>query len=245
MIRKWNILAGSLHLLSMFAILIFSNNFSLPVTADYLTGPPGSAFSDPVTLFNSNVSYAVALFFGLSAFFHFLVSNRWGFQRYTTDLRHKINRFRWIEYSISSSVMIYLIAQINGISNYAALLAIVGVNTSMILFGWLQERFAKPGDGTWLPFIFGCIAGSIPWIIIAVQLLTPGGPSGTSAPGFVYGIVFSLFALFNCFALVQYKQYQAKGKWADYIRGEKAYIILSFVAKSLLAWQIFAATLVG
>ena len=92
--------------------------------------------------------------------------------------------------------------------------------------------------------IFGCIAGIIPWLIIVTQLLSPNGPAGSSAPGFVYGIVISLFVFFNCFALVQYKQYRAKGKWSNYLRGEKTYIILSFSAKSLLAWQIFAATLV-
>jgi hypothetical protein len=108
----------------------------------------------------------------------------------------------------------------------------------------LQEKYADPGDRQWLPFIFGCIAGIIPWIIILIQLLTPNGPAGTSAPGFVYGIVISLFVFFNCFAYVQFKQYQAKGKWTNYLRGEKAYIVLSFTAKSLLAWQIFAATLV-
>ena len=131
----------------------------------------------------------------------------------------------------------------NGISNYATLLAICGVNVSMILFGWLQEKYAKPGDKQWLPFIFGCIAGIIPWIIFTIQLITPMNTSSDRAPGFVYGIVISLFLLFNCFAIVQYLQYRAKGKWANYLRGEKAYIILSFVAKSLLAWQIFAGTL--
>ena len=242
-LRKWNISAGLLHLSSLIAVLALSNDFSLPVTATYMTGPPGTTFSSPVLLFNSNVSYTVALFLGLSAFFHFLVASNKYFSRYSEGLKHNRNIFRWVEYSLSSSVMIYLIAQINGISDYAALLAIFGVNVSMILFGWLQEKYANPGDGQWLPFIFGCIAGIIPWIIVAIQLFSPGGPSGASAPGFVYGIVFSLFAFFNCFALVQYKQYKAKGKWSNYLRGEKTYIILSFVAKSLLAWQIFAATL--
>ena len=46
------------------------------------------------------------------------------------------------------------------------------------------------------------------------------------------------------FALVQYLQYKPVGKWSDYLRGERAYIILSLVAKSLLAWQIFANTLI-
>lgn len=244
-LKKWNISAGLLHLASLIAVLALANDFSLPVTATYMTGPPGSTLTNPILLFSNNVSYTIALFLGLSAFFHFLVSSKKFFSKYSEGLKQHRNIFRWVEYSISSSVMIFLIAQLNGISDYAALLAIFGVNVSMILFGWLQEKYTTPGDGQWLPFIFGCIAGIIPWLIFVVQLLTPGGPSGTSAPGFVYGIVISLFVLFNCFALVQYKQYKAKGKWANYLRGEKTYIILSFVAKSLLAWQIFAATLVG
>lgn len=244
-LRTWNISAGLLHFASLIAVLALSNNFALPVTATYMTGPPGSTFTSPILLFSTNVSYTVALFLGLSAFFHFLVSSKKFFPKYSEGLKQNRNIFRWVEYSLSSSVMIFLIAQINGISDYATLLAIFGVNVSMILFGWLQEKYAQPGDGQWLPFIFGCIAGIIPWIIIAIQLFSPGGPTGATAPGFVYAIVFSLFAFFNCFALVQYKQYRAKGKWANYLRGEKTYIILSFVAKSLLAWQIFAATLVG
>lgn len=243
-LRKWNISAGLLHLGSLIAVLALSNNFSLPVTATYMTGPPGSTSTNPILLYSNNVSYTIALFLGLSALFHFLVASNRFFPKYAADLKQNKNIFRWVEYSLSSSVMIFLIAQLNGISNYAALLAIFGVNVSMILFGWLQEKYTNPGDGQWLPFIFGCIAGIIPWIIILTQLLTPKGPPGTTAPGFVYGIVFSLFVLFNCFALVQYKQYRAKGRWANYLRGEKTYIMLSFVAKSLLAWQIFAATLV-
>ena len=244
-LRTWNIAAGCLHLASLIAVLALSNKFSLPVTATYMTGPPGSSFSGPVLLFSNNVSYMIALFLGLSAFFHFLVASNKFFPKYAEGLKKSRNIFRWVEYSISSSVMIFLIAQLNGISNYAALLAIFGVNVSMILFGWLQEKYTKPGDGQWLPFIFGCIAGIIPWVIVLVQLLAPKGPAGVTVPGFVYGIVISLFVFFNCFALVQYKQYKAKGKWANYLRGEKTYIILSLVAKSLLAWQIFAGTLVG
>ena len=50
--------------------------------------------------------------------------------------------------------------------------------------------------------------------------------------------------VFNVFAIVQFLQYKPVGKWADYLRGERAYIILSLVAKSLLAWQVFSGTLV-
>lgn len=33
------------------------------------------------------------------------------------------------------------------------------------------------------------------------------------------------------------------GKWKDYLVGERAYLTLSLVAKSLLAWQISASVL--
>jgi hypothetical protein len=38
-------------------------------------------------------------------------------------------------------------------------------------------------------------------------------------------------------------QYKQVGKWKDYLYGEKVYIILSLVAKTLLAWQVFIGTL--
>lgn len=212
--------------------------------ATYLTDAPGTGnFSAPVHLFDINISYAVAAFMALSAFFHFFVSLPGVFPKYTDGLSRHINPYRWVEYSLSSSIMIVVILQLTGASDVLALLAIFGVNVSMILFGWLQERYTTPGDGDLLPFWFGCIAGSIAWIAVAFNVITPKGPADATVPGFVYGIVISLFVLFNCFAIVQWKQYRARGRWADYLYGERTYIVLSFVAKSLLAWQVFSGAL--
>ena len=45
------------------------------------------------------------------------------------------------------------------------------------------------------------------------------------------------------FAVTQFVQYRQIGPWKAYLNGERTYILLSLVAKSLLAWQIFAGTL--
>ena len=66
-----------------------------------------------------------------------------------------------------------------------------------------------------------------------------------TVPGFVYGIVVVQAVLFFSFGLNQWLQYRGVGRWADYAYGEKAYLVLSLVAKSLLAWQIFAGSLAG
>ena len=41
--------------------------------------------------------------------------------------------------------MIVLIAGISGVTDVVALLALFGVNASMILFGWLMETTSEPG----------------------------------------------------------------------------------------------------
>jgi len=243
-LRRFNLIAGVVHLLQMVAVIALSTDFSLPVTATYMTGPPGSSFAEPVVVFETPLALAVALFLGLSALAHFIVASPQFFGRYGKGLEEKRNYFRWVEYAISSSVMIVLIAQITGIADITALIAIFGVNASMILFGWLQEKYEQPGNCGWVPFIFGCIAGIVPWLAVLVYVLSPGGPADASAPAFVYGIIVTIFLLFNSFAWVQYKQYKAQGKWSNYLHGERIYIVLSLVAKSLLAWQIFANTLI-
>jgi len=239
-LRPYNLGAGCFHLAQAVAILVLANSFSLPVRATYMTGPPGpDVGTQAVTLFNLSFAWAIAAFFALSALAHFAVVGP-GWASYQVQLGKGRNPYRWLEYSLSASIMIVLIAMLVGINDIAALVALVGVNASMIGFGWMQERYETPGRGLG-PFWIGCLAGIIPWIAIAIYLIGPGADS--HPPGFVYAIFFSLFALFNCFAVNQWLQYKQVGKWKDYLVGERAYVTLSLIAKSLLAWQIFASTL--
>jgi hypothetical protein len=243
-LRRINLIAGFLHLAQMIVVLALSNDFALPVNATYMSGPPGTTFAPPVLLFSTPVGLTVAVFLGLSALAHFIVASPQFFGRYSAGLAAQRNYFRWVEYSISSSVMIVLIAQVTGVADITALISIFGVNAAMILFGWLQEKYENPGSGGWLPFIFGCIAGAVPWLALLFYVFSIGGPSQSAAPAFVYGIVITIFLFFNSFALVQWLQYKKVGKWSDYLRGERTYITLSLVAKSALAWQVFANTLI-
>jgi hypothetical protein len=237
-LRRYNLIAGVFHLVQAIAILALANDFALPVSVKYLQDAPipGAAF-ESILLFNFPIALGVAVFSLLSALAHLWIVGP-GFNKYTNDLSNMRNIARWIEYSISSTLMIVLISLINAVWDVVALMAIAGVNVAI---GWLQEKYEEPGKGSLLPFWFGCIAGIVPWIAMFWLLFSPG--SSNEAPGFVYGVVFSLFLFFNSFALVQWLQYKKIGKFADYLVGERTYITLSFIAKSALAWQIFAGVL--
>ncbi len=233
---------GLLHAVQGVLVLVLANGFTLPVIGTFMTGPPGAGSPAVEPLFDVNIAWGVALFFFLSAGAHLAIVSPGIYEWYVRNLERHRNYARWIEYSLSSSVMVVLIAMLVGIADIAALIAIAGVNASMILFGLLQEKYETPGkDVSWVAYWFGVLAGAIPWIAIAIYLVSPG--VDVSPPGFVYGIFFSLFVFFNAFAIVMVLQYRKVGRWSNYVFGESTYILLSLVAKSLLAWQVFAGTL--
>jgi hypothetical protein len=248
-LRTYNIVAGAIHFLQgaafLFVLTQISTQVMFPVTVDYMTGPPGVDLpTERVTLFEVNLGLGVVAFLFLSAFFHFLISWPGVFNRYAAGLKKNHNYFRWTEYSLSSSIMIWLIAQLTGATDVGALFAIFAVNASMIMFGALQEKYEKPGNKKFLPFIFGSMTGIVPWLIILIYTLQPGSTSAAEVPGFVIGIIVSLFVFFNTFAINQALQYRQVGGWRSYLRGERMYITLSLVAKSVLAWQVFSGALV-
>jgi hypothetical protein len=242
-LRIYNIVMGAFHALQGILILALANEFTLPVTGNFLGGPPGSGEYELRTLFDVSLAWGVAIFLFLSAIAHWLVASPGIYSWYRANLERGRNYARWIEYSLSSSLMVVLIAMLTGIGDVSALLAIFGVNAAMILFGLLQEHYEKAGSGRWMPYWFGVLAGIVPWVAIGFYLVSPG--SSAQPPGFVYGIYVSLFLFFNSFAINMVLQYRQVGKWRDYLFGESAYILLSLVAKSLLAWQVFAGTLAG
>jgi len=241
-LRRWNIGLGFVHAIQAIAVLALATAFALPVTASFLAGPPGTAPDAPTTLFEVSVAWGVALFLLLSAGFHWLVSAPGVFGRYVSGLEAQHNYFRWAEYSLSSSIMIVLIAMLTGISDIAALIGIFAANAAMIFFGAVQERYEEPGGSLW-PFWMGCVVGIAPWLAVGVYLVSPG--SAAEPPTFVYAIFVSLFIFFNIFAINMWLQYRRIGRWRSYTFGEATYFILSLVAKSALAWQVFAGTLAG
>jgi hypothetical protein len=240
-LRRWNLGLTLLHVAQAVAVLALATDFSISVTRSLPTGPPGSPTAAPENLFDARIGAAIAVFLGLAALDHLLTATVLR-RAYEDDLRAGINRFRWVEYSASATLMVLLIALYTGIDQLAALLGIAGANVAMILFGWLQESANPPGRSmtTMRPFWFGCIAGAAPWLAIGYNLV-----AAADVPGFVVGIFVSLFLLFGSFAVNQWLQYRQVGPWRSYAYGERAYLVLSLVAKSALAWQIFAGSLVS
>jgi heliorhodopsin len=240
-LRRWNASMAALHLVQALIILAIASSFSLPVTSSFLQLSPvtGKLVPVPEELARLQIGPLVAAFLLLSALAHGVLASPWLHGRYERNVLRGINPARWIEYSLSSSLMMVVIAMLVGIYDIVSLIAIFAVNATMILFGWMMELHNQTTERTnWTAYWFGCFAGVVPWIAVAIYLA-----GGGRAPAFVYAIFVSLFVFFNIFAVNMLLQYRRVGRWHDYLYGERVYMLLSLTAKSLLAWQVFAGTL--
>lgn len=242
--RKFNVVMAVLHALQGFLVLWLSRSFDLPITGSYLAFNQRTQQLEPVTttLFHLSLPMLVAAFFFMSALAHGIIATvyyRW----YAQGLKRGINKARWIEYAVSACTMMVAISLLVGVYDLSSLVMIFALTSIMNLMGLVMEVHNQTTKKTnWLSYIIGSFAGLVPWLVIAFYMWL-GAENGSSAPAFVYWIFVSIFVFFNCFAINMFLQYKKIGPWRDYLYGERAYIILSLVAKSLLAWQVFAGTL--
>jgi hypothetical protein len=244
-LRRFNGVMGGVHLVQAALMLVLSTAFALPVMTSFLQfdSATGTLTPNPTVAFELPIGPLVALFLFISAVAHFLIASPPIYPWYARNLKLGANYARWAEYALSSSVMIVVIAMLAGIYDIATLLVMFALNAMMNLFGWMMELHNQTTRKTdWTSYIFGVIAGIVPWIAIGIYLF--GAGSGDARPPtFVYVIFGSIFVFFNSFAINMILQYRKVGRWRDYLFGERVYIILSLVAKSLLAWQVFFGTL--
>ena len=248
-LKRFNTAAGILHLaqgiimLSLGSLLEWEQKiytFYLKLNIDL--GPPlqFEVMPDPQVLFTLGyLGVIVASFPLISAIAHFTIAYPKN-GNYNENLKKGMNPYRWYEYAFSSSIMIVLISTFVGVWDFWSLIMIFVLNAMMIMFGYLMEVVNQRTEKTmWSPFITGCISGGLPWVVLYAYFIAAIRSTGVEPPTFVYMIFFIYFIVFNVFAINMVLQYKGVGRWKDYLYGERFYIILSFVAKTILGWIVF------
>ena len=244
-LRRFNLIMGFLHLIQGIFMILVSNDTTYPMFTNYLSFDVAtfSLKPNPQLLYNLRFGPAVAAFLLISAVAHFYLGTI-GYGRYVQNLKKGMNPIRFYEYALSSSLMIVLIGMLAGLWDLGAIILIFGLNAMMNLFGIMMELHNQHTEKTdWTAFIYGCIAGIIPWVVITLYFVGAVSSGDAKPPAFVYTIIPTLFVFFNIFAINMVLQYKKVGRWRDYLFGERIYIVLSLSAKTVLAWLIFAGTL--
>ena len=248
-LRKLNIGAGVLHLVQGILMVVLGalitwerDIYTFYLKFEVLTTDPYTFRVLPKPEVAFTVSYLgviLASFLLISAGAHMIIAFL-RTKQYTEYLKKGMNPYRWYEYAFSSSIMIVILGLLVGVWELWSLVMIFILNAMMIMFGYLMEKinqYTKEID--WSPYLLGCVSGFTPWVVIYAYFIAALNSSETKPPTFVYLVLILYFVMFNTFSINMLLQYKGVGKWKDYLHGERVYIILSLVAKTILAWLVF------
>lgn len=174
---------------------------------------------------------------------------------YATWLRKKYNEqvivkrhnwFRWVEYAISASIMLVIVAIASGVADANALFVIPVISVCVMLLGFVIEKNLISDIRS------SCLVTGISWLLymaawsfIFVQyrevkrkadIYNSEVPGREEFPDYVSVLVAVMFVMYTSFGGVQLAQLAMtlRRKQTDPIKIETSYIVLSFVAKALL-----------
>jgi hypothetical protein len=244
-LQTFNRFAGLFHLIQAIVLfLILNNETKIPVITRFFTDTPDGIRPMSETLFEFPIALIAPIFLLISAIAHLLISAPFYIQRYEQNIAKGINPPRWWEYSISSSLMLVVLLMLGGLIEISAIVFIFTLNFIMNLMGLVMEKYNQLTEKvSWLPFNIGVVAGIVPWIMGGLYFWVSTNNIADAIPVYAQFGFLLTFIFFNTFAINMFLQYKKVGKWKDYPYGEKAYIVLSLVSKSVLGWVIVLGTL--
>jgi len=158
------------------------------------------------------------------------------FPRYSVGVSRSRHPARWIEFSTTSSITVFLVAQLNGISDIGSLVLAYAITSGMTLLFVVQER--SPAVATrMLPLWFAAAIGIVPWGVIAFHQVA-GLVIGQPPSALARVITLTMLAFAFAFFLSHWREHRRKHPGESTARGERTHILLSLASISVFAWLV-------
>lgn len=238
-LRALNVIASIVHASVLSLLVTLGFHHSLPVVFfNASTNGDGEIAHRSIELLHVDVFSIVVTYLAIAAIGHLLVATVL-FRPYSNFIKQHRNPFRWIEYSVSCSLMLVGLSLATGIAHFATLVMIFFASFAMNFMGLIFENInRKTHSVIWSPFVLGSILGTLPWVLMFLTVFTFGASSVASINhiGLVYGITLAIFALFPLNMFLSAKRI---GPWKSYTTTEICYVALSYFAKTVLAGLLY------
>jgi len=164
---------------------------------------------------------------------------------YTRVIERKNNYFRWIEYSITSTMMLYIIAYSSGVKDVEVYNLLYATNIAMISTGQAVEVAVRDGGDWYTPMATGfllliaefvCIFRALSKRFSEINNFISTHPilsKGIVIPTWLSYLGVIIFILFSSFGFISLWGAYSNVKYESV---ENLYIIFSFVAKAMLGF---------
>lgn len=174
------------------------------------------------------------LIFLITAIFHLFYARS---NFYKREIAKGFNRVRWLEYAVTSSLMIFLLCILSGVKDFDTVLSLCVINATIMSFGYYLElatdklsKLLSLGIGFFLLlFIWFVIFRNFYYRIIEAKKL------GRDIPIWIYGVLNPMFFWWCSFGFVAAVKYLKEGDFKKY---EFYYIILSYLSKAFMGYYL-------
>lgn len=254
-LNKWLAIGYGVQAL---ALMLFSVGRVFPVTVHFLgkdtlaSQAVGHSVYAAASqhLFDVSLPQILALSLTISAVLHAIIA-RWLRRQYATWLDEGSNPLRWLDGAFSASLLPVAIGLVAGLADVAsmALLFILGFATHLLglYMEAYNQKFTQQKTGIsaaqdFRPFMLLCITGATVWLVLGSSVLSAVIFGAGLPPGVWLAYIFGIICV-SAYTVVMLRTYRRAGRFADYRYTELVSVILSFVAKSGIAWLLFSAVL--
>lgn len=181
------------------------------------------------------IQVLMVIFFLITSFFHavYAVTDQ---GLYTRMITRQNNYLRWVEYSITSTIMLYIIALISGVKDEGVFILIGATNVAMIAQGHLIEQCVADKKPWVVPMMVGFLLLFSEFTVITKDFENrihdvESSPLQGKMPRWIKYMIIVLFMFYSVFGFVSL--YGAYSR-VSYENIEKSYLLLSFVSKAVL-----------
>lgn len=184
----------------------------------------------------------IAAIFLITSFFHtFYATDGFDTGIYLREIKRGYNRFRWLEYGITSTMMIFVLSIISGIKDLDTIYELCVLNGLLMSLGYFLEQGVNKEVK-----IVALVLGFLIVVAIYVTLfrnfynrLKEVDELDRDLPDWLNFVLFPMFFWWLSFGIVAAMNVAAQGKPDyDFARYERYYIYLSFLAKANMGYYL-------
>lgn len=240
-----NLAAAALHLGIAVAVGVHGDVNLRPPLLGMDTLFAGNTSTTTLKSFGSFPITAIVLTYpAITAAFHLCNVLVWP-RYYFTCLERCENPMRWLEYSITASLMTTVISYLTGVRSSLLLASLAVLVSSTMSCGYAAEQLNRPKSATewedpsYLSRIRSTLTGFVPYAAEWTITLATLQHLTNCRNRVVIAVVAAELPLWTCFAVVQMVQLSLPPR--RFVYGEFAYMALSLSAKAVLALVTLAA----
>lgn len=192
----------------------------------------------PLSVSLDAVIVMLIVFTLVTAIFHLLYAIRVG--QYTQNIEKGKNWMRWLEYSITATIMLWVIAISSGVQDISWQVIIIVCSVLCMLCGLWSERSDTKRSKIWITLL-GWAFIILGYGLVIYTFIDTVRQSPVGVPGFVYAIVIGMCIFYMSFGAIHATHlYIGQDNPVTNRRIEAAYTVDSMVSKTLLVSLLFS-----